>query len=79
VDDLVPHKHFIKSAGVGPVHATDVDVRDPACDNGIGKVEVEVVDSGDLSVTLYCLVDQSRPTMTLPGVGTDAARPSSPH
>jgi len=78
VDNLQPHKYAVKSANVGPVSGTqDVQVKERACDNGIGEVDVQVVDNDDLNVTIYCLVDRPSGTMTLPGTRTDASAPSS--
>jgi hypothetical protein len=58
-------------------------VREPACANGIGEVDVQVVDRDDLQVTFYCLNDTPSGTMTLapaPASQPDAsAPPSSSH
>ena len=73
--DLQPHPHTVKSTSVGPVTGvTDVDVREPACANGMGAVDVQVVDCDDLQVTIHCLNDAPSHTMTLP----PAPAPASP-
>ncbi|HTQ06568.1 MAG TPA: hypothetical protein VMI54_22065 [Polyangiaceae bacterium] len=79
VDDD-PHVHTVKStAGV-----MDVPVPESSCNNGIGAVDVKVVDRDDLSVTVHCLVDQPTAgdgTMTLgpaPGASTPPPPPSPP-
>jgi hypothetical protein len=79
VDNGQPHKYSVKSASVGPLNGTtDLAVHEPACANGIGEVDVEVVDRDDLQVIIYCLVDAPSGTMTLPAASTPAPGPRSP-
>jgi hypothetical protein len=80
IDNGQPHQYPVKSANI--VHLvnglTDVAVREPACaDNGIGEVDVNVVDRDDLSVTIYCLVDKPSGTMKLTPAPSSSA-PSAP-
>lgn len=66
-----PDHYSAKSVNAAPVvnGITDVQVRDPACPNGIGSVDVTVLDRNDLDIAVYCLSDSPAPsggTMTLP-------------
>ncbi len=77
VDTLASVSYEAKSASIGPVTGlTDVTVRDPRCQtNGIGAIDVKVVDRGDLQLTMYCLPDRPNGAMTL--TPADAGAPSS--
>ncbi|HYP98326.1 MAG TPA: hypothetical protein VER96_06610 [Polyangiaceae bacterium] len=59
---------------------TDVQVRDPSCPNGIGSLDVTVVDADTLDINVYCLSDQppvGGGTMTLPPTGAPHPAPTS--
>jgi len=84
--DNQPHEYTVKSTSIGPVRSvTDVNVKEPACGtNGIGAVDVEVVEQDELKVTIHCLVDAPSGTMTLsqpsaatpqPPTSTEGAQP----
>lgn len=80
ISNAQPHRYTLKSTSVAPVlHGlSDVSVREPACDNGIGEVDVKVVDRDDLEVTVFCLVDASGGGMTLtPAATSPVVVPSS--
>ena len=67
----LPDHYTAKSVNAAPVvnGVTDVQVRDPDCPNGIGSVDVTVLDRNDLDIAVYCLSDSpaaSGGTMTLP-------------
>jgi hypothetical protein len=77
-DSAQPHKYPVKSASLGPVSGTtDVTVREPACTNGMGEVDVHVLDGDNLEVTILCLVDAPQGTMTLPTATTPQPTPPS--
>jgi hypothetical protein len=78
VDNGQPHRHPVNSADI--VHLVnglnDIAVREPACaNNGIGEVDVNILDHDHLDLILYCLVDKLTGTMTLPPNPADAAPP----
>ena len=60
---------------------TDVQVRDPSCPNGIGSLDVTVVDRDTLDINVYCLSDKPPPaggTMTLPAASGTMTLPAAP-
>jgi hypothetical protein len=78
--DNQEHTHTLKSAGGGPVTGlTDVEVHEPACgSNGMGAVDVQVVDDDELFVTIHCLVDKPSGTIALPEAAAAASPSPSP-
>lgn len=80
ISNAQPHHYTVKSTGVGPglTGLTDVSVHEPACQNGIGEVDVNVIDRDDLDVTIFCLVDASDGSMTLSPAPPSAVVAPSP-